>query len=117
MRHDNQGGQFHQDLDLEKWAAQSIFEIMGNIGSEVSRTIKWKQKGREQMWRAAFDRSLELFDISKTLMHLTDGQRKEIYRSREVWADFIIGDNEYNSTAENIQKYFDQFAYAWRNMG
>jgi hypothetical protein len=90
---------------------------MGNIGSEVSRTIKWKVKGKQKMWEAAFDRSLELFDLSKEITTLPSSQKKELHRSREVWCDFIVGDNVYNSTAENIQKYFDQFALAANNIG
>ena len=104
----------HKDLELESWARQSIFEIMGNIGSEVNRTIKWKAKGKNKMWQAAFDRSLELFDISKQLKTLPSSQMRELCRSREVWCDYVVGDNEYNSTAENIQRYFDQFAIAAR---
>jgi len=107
---------FHQDLTLEAWSRQNIFEIMGNIGSETSRAIKWKEKGREKMWQAAFDRSLELFDLSKEIKTLPSSQKAELNRAREVWCDFIFGDNQYNSTAESLQKYFDDFAVAARNI-
>lgn len=106
---------FHKDLTFESWAAQNIFQMMGNIGSEISRAIKWKQKGRQEIWQAAFDRSLELFDLTKEVNTIPSSQKSEIHRSREVWCDFMVGDNEYKSTAESIQKYFDEFAIAARN--
>ena len=39
---------------------------------------------------------------------------REIARAREVVADFFAGSNEYRSTAESLQKYFDAFAIAAR---
>lgn len=103
---------YHQALTYKDWDSQSIFAMLGNIGSEVSRTIKWQQKGKPEVWEAAFARSLELFDLARTSSSLTSTQRGELARAREVWCDFAWGDNNYNSTAESLLKYFDQFASA-----
>jgi hypothetical protein len=102
----------HKNLTYEDWDRQDIFAMMGNIGSEVNRTVKWKSKNKEKMWRAAFERSLELFDISKTSPALTESQRHEIGRAREAWCDYVVGDNIYSSNSIELQKYFDQFAIA-----
>lgn len=102
----------HKNLTLEDWDSQDIFAMMGNIGSEISRTLKWKSKNKEKMWQAAFARSLELFDISKTSPALTEPQRHEITRARETWCDYLIGDNIYSTNSTELQKYFDQFAFA-----
>jgi hypothetical protein len=48
--------------------------------------------------------------------NLTSAQIGEMLRAREVWVDYIFGDNDYNSTAEGIQRYFDQFAIAHQNI-
>ncbi len=106
---------FHKNLDISTWLDQEIFSAMGNIGSEVSRAIRWKEKGNEKKWVESFYRSLELFDLTLYNRSFTDAQIGELLRVREVWSDFIFGDNNYNSTAENIQKYFDQFAIAYQN--
>jgi len=37
---------------------------------------------------------------------------RELARAREVLADFLAGSNEYRSTAESLQRYFDAFASA-----
>lgn len=103
---------FHKNLDLEAWQNQDIFAVMGNIGSEVSRAIKWKSKNREKQCKEALYRSLELFDLSIDNKNLTSAQLGELLRAREVWVDFIFGDNDYNSSSANIQRYFDQFAIA-----
>jgi len=107
---------FHKNLDLEDWHKQNIFGVMGNIGSEVSRTIKWKNKNNKRRWSEAFYRSLELFDLSIDNKNLTSAQLGELLRAREVWVDFIFGDNIYCSSSMDIQRYFDQFAIAYQNL-
>ena len=37
---------------------------MANIGSEVGRTLKWKQKGNTALAKNAFIRALDLFDLT-----------------------------------------------------
>jgi hypothetical protein len=105
---------FHKDLNLADWQKQDVFGVMGNIGSEVSRAIKWKGKNNETKWVEALYRLLELFDFSVSNKNLTSAQLGELLRAREVWVDFIFGDNIYRSSSTDIQKYFDQFAIAYQ---
>jgi len=64
------------------------------------------------MW-SAFTRALELIDLTvadkKNLYRL-----KEVLRTREVLADFLVGDNFYKSTKESWDKYFLQLTLAAR---
>src|SRR3989338_11407365 len=95
------------------WNQFSLIEQMANIGSEVHRAINWKTKGVEPYAQTAFERSLELFDL--TLADPKNRQRlKEVARARECWADYFFGDNQYSSTAESWERYFYQFNYAAR---
>ena len=59
------------------------------------------------------DRALELFDLS-----IADDRwryrRREITRAREIVCDFLVGDNDYGSTAESLDDYFLPFAIASR---
>ena len=99
----------HAELANGRWQQLTLAEQLGNIGSEISRTINWKQRQNEAYAGRAFDRALELFDLT-----LADarwiGRRNEVCRAREVVCDFFAGDNVYHSTAKNLQAYFDAFA-------
>lgn len=107
---------------LETWKKLTMPEQMANIGSEVERSIKWKEKNNEKLSQKAFFRALELFDL--TLQNIAASQKKdknlllpvitEIARAKELFADYFIGDNQYNSTKESWQKYFKQFNYLAR---
>ena len=95
-----------------KWAAMSFAEQMANIGSEVSRACRWKEKGRPEMMSHAFDRCLELLDFT---IALSKGPRlRELTRAREVLCDYFVDENIYHSTSEGWLRYFDAFAFAAR---
>lgn len=95
------------------WQKKRFTEQMAHIGSEIYRAIKWKANNNSEYGRAAFVRSLELFDLSKNAK-LTPSQYRELTRMRELWVDYFEGENEYNSTAEWINDYFTQMAVAAR---
>ena len=106
----------HHDLAAGRWWELTIAEQLGNIGSEISRAIRWKTRNPQAMEAAVF-RALELFDLT-----LADPRHRpyrcrlrEIARAREVVADFFLGANRFSWTAEALQKYFDAFAVAARN--
>jgi hypothetical protein len=105
----------HQDAASGRWWTLSLAEQFGNVGSEISRAIRWSTKNPETA-RAALYRGLELFDLMlDDPRHRASGARlREIARAREVVVDFFAGANEYHSTGPSLQKYFDQFALAAR---
>ncbi len=105
----------HADVARGSWQRLSLAEQFGNIGSEISRAIRWSTKNPATA-QAALYRGLELFDLM-----LDDPQHRgsvarlrEIARAREVVVDFLAGSNEYGSTGPSLQKYFDHFALAAR---
>lgn len=101
----------HQNLASGRWQELSFLEQMANIGSEVERTIKWKNKNNQTYANLAFDRVLELLDL--TLNDVKNKTRlKEIARSREAMSDYFVFDNIYQSTDQQWQKYFNAFNYA-----
>ena len=105
----------HRDAARSRWWRLSLCEQFGNVGSEISRAIRWSTKNPETA-RAALYRGLELFDLMlDDPQHRSSVARlREIARAREVVVDFIAGANEYGSTGPSLQKYFDQFALAAR---
>lgn len=103
----------HKDLAEGGWKKLSLFEQLGNIGSEVGRAKKWQDKD-QKLFQGAVDRALELFDLT-----LEDERWKkqffEIARSREVFVDAIFGGVNYKSSLDDLERYFMQFARAARN--
>ena len=77
----------HLQAAAGRWHQFSLVEQMANIGSEVFQAIQWKSKKNSEYANAAFNRSLELFD-------LTIQDPKNRFRLREVtsrlWADFFM---------------------------
>jgi hypothetical protein len=104
----------HTGLSPKHWFSLSINEQMANIGSEVERAIKWKDKNTEYS-NLANNRALELFDLTLDDAKYHDGI-KEVTRARELWLDFFLGDNQYHQTAVLWHKYFNAFTYAARNL-
>ena len=102
---------YHQQLAAGRWFELYLIEQLANIGSEVVRAISWRNKKNPEYANNAFERSLELFDL--TLQDPKNKKRlREVARAREIWVDYFFGDNQYNSTAEFWNKYFYSFAYA-----
>ena len=94
----------HRELAAGKWNLLSLAEQMANIGSEVERTISWKAKGRMDFSGRAFDRAIELLDL--TIADTKNRTRlKELLRVRETLADCFVFDNIYQSTPESWQRY------------
>lgn len=100
----------HLDIE-EKWFAMSILEQMANIGSEVHRTVL--ALGDEQRLKGAFRRALELFYLT-----LNDprwkgtGRYKEIGRIYELYCHAVLGNNEFKTKLEDLNRYFHYYTYA-----
>jgi hypothetical protein len=103
----------HKDLAAGRWCELSLCEQLGNVGSEVSRALRWRIRNPE-IAHGAIERVLELLDLTLAdPRHRSSVSRlREIARAREVLVDFLVGSNEYNSTGESLQRYFDAFAVA-----
>jgi hypothetical protein len=93
----------------------TIREQLGNVGSEVSRAIRWTHRNPE-LARGALHRALDLFDLTLAdpRHRLVPARLREIARAREVVVDFLHGSNQYRSTPTSLQKYFDTYAAAAR---
>lgn len=99
-------------MTAENWQKLSLLEQMGNIGSEISRAVNWRGKSRES-YENATDRALDLLDLTIADKRWQT-RLKEIVRVREFLVDAIFGGKEYNSTFEDLNRYFFYFALAAR---
>lgn len=105
--------QQHKQLASGKWFKMSISEQLANVGSEVERTILWKNKNNPDYSNRALERALELLDL--TVEDAKNRYRlKEILRVREALVDYFMFDNEFSSSDELWRKYFYPFIFAAR---
>ena len=89
---------------------------LGNRTRSVDpRAARAKESGNESRSWNALVRALELFDLTIADERWRGPKLREICRAREVVCDFLVGDNEYRSTAASIDAYFLPFAYAARH--
>jgi len=100
----------HGGLTRARWERLSLADQLANIGAEVARAARAKDRHDDSRLQPHLDLALELFERT-----LDDGrwrgQRIEIGRAREIVCDFLVGDNEYESTAESLDAYFLPFSY------
>lgn len=103
----------HRTLALGRWFSLSLSSQMANIGSEVERTINWKNKGNDIYSQQALYRALELLAI--TIDDKKNRKRlKELTRLREALLDYFIGKNQFFSSDKLWRQYFLSFNYAAR---
>lgn len=103
----------HKELASGRWNKLSFVEQMANVGSEVERTIKWKRQNNTDYKQKAFERALELLDLT-IADKKNEGRLRELLRVRETLADYFVFDNSYQSTDKFWQKYFLAFGVAAR---
>ena len=102
----------HKNLANGGWQKLSFVEQMGNIGSEISRALNWRDKDQKS-YENAIDKAFELLDLT-----IADSRwrsrLKEIVRARELLADAMFGGKEYKTSFKDLNHYFFQFALAAR---
>lgn len=103
----------HRELAAGRWHQLSLAEQLANVGSEVGRMRRWRERDPRAMTRA-FERALELLDL--TLADPRWRQRlREIARAREMLCDAAAGGGDYGTTLEDLDRYFLAFAVAARH--
>jgi len=98
-------------FDKEKWWQMTIFEQMGNIGSEVGRALKAKRRGDETAMYGAFYRGLDLLDATaEQLVQQKSPRLREVLRAREQFASAVLEQDD-----PGLEDYFMAFAIAARS--
>ena len=99
----------HAETVREDWSNHSITYQLGNIGSEVSRSLKWTKKGNQARADKAIDRALELFDFTIEANVKNHARLTEILKARDEFCDYFFGGNSYRTDPAKMQKYYDGF--------
>lgn len=106
----------HSEETRQNWHNLPLSSQMGNIGSEVSRSLKWTEAGNQARADKAIDRALELFDF--TIESKSNRTNKpcltEILMARDEFCDYFFNGNSYHTDPKKMQKYYDEFAIMWQ---
>lgn len=96
----------HKELAHGRWFTLSLAEQLGNVGSEYERATTWKLRGNTPKFESAFERFLELLDLTVNDPRTTTPQKRELLRARESACDELT-----SPTAGNgLSSYFMWFA-------
>ncbi len=98
----------HPEL-AKRWKDMPFELQMGNIGSEVSRAVKFKERGEETRMFNAAKRAIELFEFSIDCNGGHYGRMKELCRGKEEFCDYIFGDNTFRTDPAKMIRYYNQF--------
>ncbi len=101
-------------IDRERWSKFTILEQMGNIGSEVGRSIiAWRNHDTPR-FKGALNRALDLFDATTELLVKQHSPRiKEVLRSKDQYLRLFF-DGTFETDADAMERYFMQYALAAR---
>jgi len=101
-------------VDRRRWGTMNILEQMGNIGSEVGRSIAAKRSGDEERFRGALIRALDLFDATiEVLIAQKSSRVREVFIARDQYLNLFFG-NAPKDDDKKIENYFMQYAVAAR---
>jgi len=103
----------HQEQALGAWHQRTLADQLANVGSEVGRIRKWQTRNSDVAERA-FIRALELLDLTISDPRWMGPRRKELTRVRSFLCDAMDGGQEYQTTLEDLDRYFLAFAVAAR---
>lgn len=96
------------------WGRLELVEQLGNVGSEVERAIRAHRAGRLSRFDGAFERALELFDLTAADPRWHGHRCQEVLRAREEFCRLFFDPDVPPESAEGLRRYFFGFAYAAR---
>jgi hypothetical protein len=100
---------FHPDA-AQRWNTFTLAEQLGNVGSEVERTLRAHEANNVPRRDLALARALELFDLTATDPRWSGPRRREILRAREQFCGCIFEDDVSPSSIAGLRRYFLAFA-------
>ncbi len=102
----------HSEAAAGRWAKLTLAEQLANVGSEVGRMKRWRERDA-RLAAGAFERALELLDLTLADPRWRERLR-EIARARELLCDAAAGGGDYGTSVEDLDRYFLPFAVAAR---
>lgn len=98
-------------VNAKRWSQLSIFEQMGNIYSEVGRSLSALNREDRVNAQQAMARAVELFNLTIVELAKAGSPRtREVLRAREQYLEAYTSEKQSSS----LDKYFLDFALAAR---
>ncbi len=96
-------------IDRQRWQSLTFYQQMGNIASELSRAIKFKNQNDVERMNSSLWRLLELMDLT-TDDEKNKSRLKELCRFKEVLSDWYSQTHVYDVNPESLKSYSLNFA-------
>ncbi|HEY8225624.1 MAG TPA: hypothetical protein VIG25_10125 [Pyrinomonadaceae bacterium] len=100
---------YHPDLAAGRWFTLSLASQLGNVGSEYYRALQWKSRGDAVRFEHAFNRLLELIDLTIADPRWKNHRLRELTRLREVICDELFNETREFDAAVDLNNYFLYF--------
>ena len=81
---------------------------LANVGGEVSRAIRWKNRGDDGKKARFYDKAIELLELTKEDPK-NKRRQSELDFCIEELRDYFEGDNYYQTTDDKLMRYYDSF--------
>lgn len=96
-------------MDREmSWFSMPVSMQISNVGSEVARAIRYKNKGEQQKAENFCNKAIEFLKIIEA--DPKNKHRKgEFDFCIEELNDYFLGNNGYHTTDEKLKRYYDAF--------
>lgn len=104
----------HKRAAAGTWHRLELVEQLGNVGSEVNRTIRAWNARRTSRFESALERALELFDLTASDVRWHGHRCQEILRAREEFCRLFFDPDVTPESAERLRRYFFGFGHAAR---
>ena len=102
----------HKELAASgRWFKFSLMEQLANIGCDVDRAVRWRNKGDIDMSNHALYRALELIDFTVADPKNRNHRLRELCRMRDTLKDYFMDKNIYQSNDKSWDAYFYYFSY------
>jgi hypothetical protein len=106
---------FHPELAAGRWFTFSLATQLGNVGSEYERARQWKERDDEVRFKQAFDRLLELIDLTIADPRWRNHRLKELTRLRSVMCDELYSESPEFIHTPDLREYFLYFGILARS--
>jgi len=96
------------------WFAMPIEKQLCNVGSEVHRAIRYKNKGDRQKSENFCNKAIDFLVLCQEDKK-NRNRVEELEALKEELQDYFLGKNIYNTTDDILIRYYDSFM--WRAYG